>query len=439
MWHGTRFPADPAVSWEGSGWLLENRPEVTNSGFAAFRHRDYRYYFAGQLVSVCGDWMQTTALSWMAFHETGLSTWPAMLAISQFLPSALLSSVGGRLADRYGRRKLLLISQSALLLVAACLAALAFSGNLHPPQMIILSVITGLCMAVDYPTRSAYVRDLVGSEDLTSAVGLGAFIVNGGRALGPAIAGMILVKAGPPECFLANALSYVGVLAALLMIGNPGDHGEKAAKGKSSGGMAILSKYPGMASLLAVSGIMAACGWPYLNILPALAQKISPHGAYLYSFLVSCAGLGALVASGLVTTARSEARRRLLVMAGSIGVPLGMACLSVAETRVAASLASALVGTSIVMFFSTSQSVVQLVVRQEEQGRVIGVLMMIVGLSMITGNAVLGVAADHYGLGPALMGVAALSACGAAYLCFGGALKRLSEMTAHQSTDGLNH
>ncbi|MEW6282507.1 MAG: MFS transporter, partial [Candidatus Eremiobacterota bacterium] len=188
----------------------------------AMAHRDYCFYFVGQFLSVCGDWLQSTAMAVVAYHMTGQSTWPALLIVAQFLPSAALSSVGGALADRFPRRAILLWTQTALLLLAVGLGLVAVEGRLTLGFMLGMAALSGLIQAIDYPARMAFVKNLVGPDDLTSAVGLGALLLNGGRAVGPAIAAGVLSHFGPAQCFFGNAVSFAFVLLALALIANPG-------------------------------------------------------------------------------------------------------------------------------------------------------------------------------------------------------------------------
>src|ERR1700730_12584725 len=178
------------------------------AAFRSFRHRNYRLYFFGQLVSLTGTWMQTTALMWLAFELTHQSKWPAIITAAGCIPTFLLGAWGGTLADRWPKRTLLLLTQSGLLILALVLAGLVILGAATPTELLIIALANGLVQMVDFSPRLTFVMDMVGRDDLMNAVGLNSMLFNVTRAIGPAVAGLLLVGLGPGLCFLLNALSY---------------------------------------------------------------------------------------------------------------------------------------------------------------------------------------------------------------------------------------
>src|SRR6516162_903413 len=183
--------------------------------FRSLRHRNYRLYFCGQLISLTGSWVQVTALAWLTYEQTHESLWPSLVSASQILPTFLLGPWGGSLADLWPKRSLLLVTQGFLLLLALMLAALVYSGSVALWQILAITTAGGLIQAVDFPARLAFVMDMVGREDLINAVALNSVFFNVARALGPAVAGWLLKSWGPETCFVLNAVSYVAVLWAL--------------------------------------------------------------------------------------------------------------------------------------------------------------------------------------------------------------------------------
>src|SRR5262245_51657036 len=189
-------------------------PRLGAATFRALRHRNYRLYFFGQLVSLTGSWMQTTALAALAFELTKQSRWPALITAAQILPTFLFGAWGGSLADRWPKRNLLLWTQGALLVLALLLAVLVLIEPV-PWQLLAVTLAAGIVQAIDLPARLAFVMDMVGREDVINAVALNSVLFNCARVVGPAVGVSLLHWLGPAVCFLANALSYVAVLWAL--------------------------------------------------------------------------------------------------------------------------------------------------------------------------------------------------------------------------------
>lgn len=378
-----------------------------------FRHADYRWYFGSQAISIIGTWMQTAAASWFVFQVTNSSKWPALVMVAEFLPGTLLGWLGGRLADRWPRRQLLALTQFGLLLVASILALTAHWGVLTPYLLVGLTLVAGLMNSVDGPTRVAYVKNLVGGEDLAPAVGLTALLVNLGRAVGPALAGAMLVYSGAAGCFAGNAASFAVVLLALSRIGNPGIPARTApgAEGTPTG-RNWTHRYPGLAGLMGVASLVSFCGWPFLSLLPALGDRIADDDPTLYARLVSAAGFGALLAVLLnAQVATPRGRRRATPISGVV-MALGLLGLARASSGPAAVAAAGAVGLGLVLFQSTAQTTVQLAVSDSEQGKASGTLYSLLGLGVLLGNALLGPLADQVGPNHTLefMGAVALIA-----------------------------
>lgn len=407
------------------------RPVFKASRFGALRHADYRNFFVGQLASVCGDWLQQTALAWQAFELTGESTWPALLMVAQLLPSSVLSPLGGRLCDQYPRKKILFLSQGGLLAVAMALTVLSYQNRLSIPIILGFAGMAGVLNGVDYPARSAFVKNLVPAEHLVSAVSLGAILVNTGKSLGPALAGFFLATGNVTGCLATNAATYVLVLVTLVLIGNSGHPtGGRAVARPRGSGFAVLKKYPGMTAVVAVMAVFSFCGWPYLSLLPGFADSLDPTDEDLYPFLVSAAGAGALLAAVMASGGTTPGRRRWSGNLACVGIPVGLFCLGLADSKSLAVLFCAVIGFSLVQFFTTAQAVLQLKTRTDEQGRVIASLMLVTGFGILLGNLLLGPAADHFGLKHTLLTVSGLASVGTVVFVGSRVMDRLEERGA---------
>ncbi len=185
--------------------------------FAALKHRNFRLFFIGQLVSLIGTWMQATAQGWLVYQLTGSKVLLGTVAAAGSLPLLLLSAWGGSLADRHAKRTVLCYTQSGMMVLAFAFAALVWSGHIRPWHIIVLAALGGVAMAFDMPARQSFMVEITSREDLMNAVSLNSSIVNSARIIGPAVAGFLMARAGLTLCFSLNGLSFIAVIAGLLL------------------------------------------------------------------------------------------------------------------------------------------------------------------------------------------------------------------------------
>jgi MFS family permease len=415
--------------------------------FRALRHRNYRLYFLGQLVSVTGSWVQTTALMWLAYRMTGRSQWPALIATAQILPTFLLGAWGGALADRVSKRTLILSTQSALLLLAMLLGVLVLAGHVTPWHLFAITLAAGIVNAIDLPARLSFVMDLVGRGDLVNAVALNSLLFNAARVVGPAVGGVLLTWLGPGHCFLMNGLSFVAVLAALARIDVSGRSPSPPRPGLRAllHGWEHIARRPALACLVLMTGLISLFGWPFMALLPALADHTlgghttgpaappaeddpvaAAHGAG-YSRLLVGTGCGALLAA-FTLAASSSPRWRRAFLAGAVGAAAtGLCGLALVGGMAWVTAGCALTGFGLVLFNATSQSMVQLSTDEHNRGRVMGIWSIIICGALPLGNQLAGYAADRWGVSPVLAGEGlACLASAAAVLALLAAWKRHS-------------
>jgi predicted MFS family arabinose efflux permease len=421
------------------GTPLAHRPKLRGLArtFQALGHRNYWLYFWGQVVSLTGTWMQTAALTWLAFHLTQESKWPAYLSVAQVLPACLLGVWGGLLADRLPKRGLIMATQVGFAIIALVLALLSYTNTIAPWHLLILIALNGLVHAVDLPTRLAFVNDLVERESLGNAIALNALIFNTARAVGPALAAGLLWWFSPAACFMANALSYVAVLYALWLIRPPERPTYRAAgvpKPRGTG-FRILAERPALAGLVALAGLFACVGWPILTLLPAFAQNDLGAGQAGYCAVLSAVGVGALIGA-LVGATYNKPRRHRTFLLGGVGLAtLAFAVLASARTLPVAIGCAALVGLGLVLFFSTGQTRLQLSVRDDQRGRIMGVWATTLSGAIPIGSLLSGALADQVGVvpvlyGQALGGAAILIGVGVYCVCVG-RTEELHDPTCH--------
>jgi MFS family permease len=376
-------------------------PDLLPAGggtFRALRHRNYRLYFSGQLVSLIGTWMQQPALSWLTYELTRESRWPAWITAAQLLPTFLFGLWGGKLADRWPRRRLLLVTQTILLLLPGVLILLVQTGVQSPWPYLGVATLTGLILAVDFPTRLAFVMDMVGRADLANAVALNALMFNAARLVGPMLAGEALTLQGPQLCFAINSVSYLAMLAALLTMDVDG--APLPATGTPRQALSGFAQVAGDVRLLAVlflAGLMGFCGWPFLNLLPAVVAKVLGAGASGYTQMLSATGLGALGAALTAATFGQAWRNRYFILGGVGLVCTGLLGLALADGWWVAFGSCFLMGFGLILFFATGQAVLQLAAAEHNRGQVLGIWAMVVSGAQPLGNLLAGPAGDEFG------------------------------------------
>src|SRR3990172_12983465 len=199
------------------------------AGLRAFRHRDFRLFWSGQLVSLVGTWMQSVGQAWIVLELTGSPFKLGVITALQFGPMLFFSPLAGALADRVRKRRLLLLTQGALMLQALTLAALDWTGQIQFWHVAVLAAVYGVANTLDLPARQSFVGELVGKGDLMNAIALNATVFNGARVVGPAVAGLLIARYGVAPAFLVNGLSFLGVLAALAALRTEGAPRPRAA------------------------------------------------------------------------------------------------------------------------------------------------------------------------------------------------------------------
>jgi MFS family permease len=384
--------------------------------FRSLRHRNYRLYFFGQLVSLTGTWMQTTALTWLAFALTHESRWAALVTAAQILPTFVLGAWGGALADRWPKRTLIFLTQAAFLATALVLAALTYSGAVTPWQLLVVTLINGIIQAIDLPARLAFVMDMASREDLMNAVALNSMLFNVARTLGPFTGGLLMQWFNPEACFLANALSFVAVLWALAQMSVSGAaHVSERTSGLHAllEAFVFLARRHELAFLMVLVGVVALCGWPSQSLLPALAKQHLGSDEVGYSWMLGGTGIGAPAAAWALATFGSVEQRRRLVTVGVATVATGLILLSYARSLPLAIACNGLLGFGLILFLATTQSVLQLSSGEHNRGRIMALWAMIQSGAVPLGSLLAGQNADWWGV-PHVLRILGFSCAGAA-------------------------
>lgn len=387
---------DPTPSPVGTGGWRGLTP-LRHVG-RAFQHRDYRLYFAGQLLSLMGTWIQTVAQSWLVYQLTGSAVLLGTVSFATQVPILLLAPLAGTLADRIDRRRLIMLTQAALMILAFVLAGLTLTGAIAVWHILVLATLQGIVNSFDMPARQSFVVEMVGKDDLPNAIALNSTMFNSARMIGPAVGGLLVALMGEGLCFLINAASFLAVLAGLARMGlrPPARPALQGAPGGIAEGLAFVARTEPFRSLLLLVALVSLAGMPFAVLLPvfATALQAGPEG---YGLLMGAVGLGAL-AGALRLAAHRDVRRleRLPALATS-GLALGLVLFSQAPSFWPAAAALLLVGFCLITETATSNTLLQSLVPDRLRGRVMACYMMcFAGLSPF-GALAAGAAAHHIG------------------------------------------
>jgi MFS family permease len=235
----------------------------------ALRHRNYRLFFGGQLISLTGTWMQSVAQGWLVLRLTDSPAWLGVVAAAMSVPALLFSLPAGTLADRVPRRSVLVTTQTCAMLLALTMALLTFSGRIQVWHIILLAALLGMVNAFDAPTRQAFTIEMVGREDLLNAIALNSSMFNTARTLGPAVAGIVVATVGEATAFLLNGLSYTAVIASLLLIRLPPfEPPPRTRQGQQlREGLSYAAREPVVRMLLLAVGSMMLFGFAYFEMV----------------------------------------------------------------------------------------------------------------------------------------------------------------------------
>ena len=385
----------------------------------ALRHRDFRLFWIGQLISQIGTWMQSVAQAWLVLELTHSPLQLGIVSALQFTPVLLFSPVGGVLSDRFAKRKVLLVSQTAMQLQAFVLAALVWSGRIQYWHVAVLAAIYGLGRAIDIPARQSYVTDLVGRSDLANAVALNSVIMNGARIVGPAVAGLLIAAFGVALAFFLNGVSFVAVLVALVAIrteGRPDINGRLGIREGLLGALSYAAATPPVAFTL---GLMVVVSLVVLNfnvVVPLVARDVLNQGANGFGLLMSALGAGAVAgAFGVALFRRGQPPLKFLV-ASAATLCAGLMALAAAGHFAVAALVLALLGCCQILFTTGCNTTLQLVAPNELRGRVMGLYTVTFAGMTPFGSLLVGWVAEHQGIRLACAAGGAIGLLGVAVL-----------------------
>ena len=392
--------------------------------FSALRHRNFRLFWSGQLISLIGTWMQTTGQSWLVLQLTHSAWILGIVGALQFLPMLLFSLFGGVIADRLPKRRMLLVTQLASLLLAATLWLLVFTGVVQLWHVFILATLLGITNAFDMPTRQSFVVEMVGREDLPNAVALNSSIFNMARIIGPGIAGLLIAWLGEGPLFLLNAVSFIPVIISLFMIHEHELRVHHVAKAAQQGtlkslreGLSYVAHTPVVLLIIATVGLVSLFGINFNVTLPLIADGVLKIGPQGFGFLSSAFGLGSLLSALWLAWKNNQPGITSIIVA-CLFFAVFEALFAISHWYILSLVLIALVGFAQIAFSAKANATLQTVTPDHLRGRIMSVYIIVFAGTTPIGNLFTGGVAHIAGASVALLAGALVSLAAAAAAWF---------------------
>jgi MFS family permease len=368
--------------------------------FTALKYPNYRLWFIGQTVSLFGTWMQRTAQGYLIYDLTKSPIYLGYVGFAYGVPSWFFMLYGGAIADRVPRRTLLLITQSAMMILAFILAGLTFARVVQSWQIIVLAFLLGCANAFDAPARQAFVTELIDQQDLTNAIALNSSMFNAATVVGPAIAGITYAVFGPAWCFTINGITFIAVIIALLMMKLAPY--QPAVRGLSifveiKDGLSFAAKEPTIRIIILNLAVISLAGLGFVTLLPVWAVDVLGGDATTNGYLHTARGIGALSGALLIASIGQRYSKGKLFTIGTFVMPLFLLLFSFTQILPTSLIALIGAGWGFMVIISLSNTLIQLKVNNELRGRVMGIFTLTFFGLMPIGSLVNGAIADRIG------------------------------------------
>lgn len=395
--------------------------------FRSLESRNYRLFYAGQSISLIGTWMQQVAMIWLVYRLTHSAFLLGIVGFAGQIPIFLLSPVAGVFADRWNRHRTVVVTQTLALVQAATLAILVLTGTAQVWHLVVLAIALGTINAFDMPTRQSLIVQLIErKEDLGNAIALNSAMVTATRILGPSIAGVLIGAFGEGICFLANAISYVAVIAALLAmrVARPPARREncRMIDGLREG-FAYVARLSPVRDTLILLAFVSFMGMPYYVLMPVFAKDVLGGGAHTLGFLLGAAGLGSLAGTAFLAARRNIRGAGAIIAAGAAVFGIGLVAFSVSRIVWLSMLFICVAGLGMMVQMACSNTLIQTVVDDDKRGRVMSLFTMaFIGMGPF-GSLSAGALASRFGA-PGALALGGLL-CVAGSVVFAGRLKTM--------------
>ena len=369
--------------------------------FSSLKHRNFLYYFIGMCISTTGTWMQNIAQPWLAYKLTDSAFLLGLVSAMQFLPVLLFSLFAGVLIDRFSKKKLLFITQSASLVTSAVLFFLVYTGRIQYWHLLVTSTVLGVINTLDMPVRQSFLVELVGKEDLMNAIALNSAVFNLARTLGPAVAGLVMRYWGLADCFLVNSISFAAVLISLFFIkpravSKPVIKEENIFKNIGEGLKYIFGKKILFVTLL-LTFVVATFAMNFNVLIPVFSVEVLHQQETGYGMLMSCMGIGAFVGALVLASISKAGPNKFLLYVVPIFVGVALTFIGFTSVYALTGVALAIAGFFFILFSSNANSMMQMNTENEYRGRVMSVYTLVFAGSTPIGNIFAGVISQNAG------------------------------------------
>ncbi len=367
----------------------------------ALRHRNYRLFFSGQGVSLIGTWITRIATSWLVYRLTGSVLLLGLVGFCGQIPTLLLTPFTGVLVDRWDRHRILLVTQICSLLQSLALAVLTFAGIITVADILVLQVLQGIINAFDTPARQAFVVEMIEDRrDLPNAIALNSSMVNGSRVIGPSIGGLLIATVGEGWCFMADAISYIAVVASLLAM-----HVARVQRVHSGTAMLaelhtgwsyVIGSRP-IRTALVLLALVSTMGMPYTVLMPAIATRVLHGGAHTLGFLMTASGVGALGGALYLASRSSVLGLGRVIVAATFTFGIGLVAFSLSNKLWLSIAILPLVGAGFMIQMASTNTIIQTIVEERFRGRVMAFYTMAFLGTAPIGSLLAGLLADRIG------------------------------------------
>jgi MFS family permease len=368
----------------------------------ALRHRNYRLFFGGQIVSLAGSWITTTATSWLVYRLTGSALLLGLVGFAGQMPAFLLGPFAGILVDRWDRRRLLIVTQIVSMVESFALAVLTLTGHITVEWILLLNGVQGVVNAFDMPGRQAFLSAMIESkDDLPNAIALNSSMVNVARLLGPSIAGIVIAATSEGWCFMIDGVSYIGVIAALIAMrvtprpARPGDR--PGARQQFVEGFRYAFGFRPIRSIILLLALVSLVGVPYSVLMPVFAATVFHGGPHTLGLLMGASGGGALAGALWLATRRSVIGLGRVIVVACVAFGMGLIAFSFAPALWAAVPCLIVAGFGFIVQMAASNTIIQTIVDEDKRGRVMSFYMMAFLGTVPFGSLIAGWASSRIG------------------------------------------
>lgn len=381
-------------------FIIQKTSHYLDNTFHSLKNRNFRFFWAGQCVSLIGTFMQQTAQYWLVYKLTDSPYMLGMLGVCRFLPLLLFSVFTGPIIDRVSKKRLLIITQSLFMFQAVFMTVLTFTGLIEYWHILVLGALHGITQTIDMPARQTFLFDMVGKSDIMNAVSLNSTIINVAKIIGPALAGLFMLHFGVVLCFLVNAISYIAVLAGLFMIRldrNEIQHEKRKIFEETFNGLRYIRKSRELIIGILIFGIVSTFAMNNDVIVPVFAKNVLGRGAGEYSGLLTAAGIGSFVGALFMASRSKFGINKKLFIYGAIGTAFLQVSTIFTGSYYVSLILLAAIGFLNLAFFNTANAIFHMNSSDEYRARVMSVYSLLNQGSTPIGNFYAGTIMDGFG------------------------------------------